>query len=106
MATTWKTTAVRVERPPGVSPAEFVAIIETWLSHQCILLAGGKAKTNTFHAVFDNPRDARLFKRRFAVRPISRIPLRDVSHPPGKATSAPVAVPPGVGGLVPVGDTA
>ena len=70
-----KTTIVRVERPSDVSQADFVVSIRSWLSHQCILLANleGVAVADIesiFVAEFDNPRDARLFARRFVTQPI------------------------------------
>ena len=70
-----KTTIVRVERPSDVSQADFVVSIRSWLSHQCILLANleGVAVADIesiFVAEFDNPRDARLFARRFVTQPM------------------------------------
>jgi hypothetical protein len=105
MATSWKTTRVRIERPVGISPADFLAIIWSWLHHQCILLADFSTKTEAFEAVFDNPRDAQLFKRRFAVRRTTDIADRNASHWPSNAPSAPAATPI-AGGLVPIGDAA
>jgi hypothetical protein len=105
MAPTWKTIAVRIARPPEVSPADFLAAIRSWLDHHCILLADFKSKTNAFDAVFDNPRDARLFERRFAVQPPSGVPGRVASRLPVKATSFSVAAPT-VSDLVSVGDAA
>jgi len=62
---------VRVKCPPRASPAEFVALIRAWVDHQCILLADfkGVSEANAeglFDAAFVNPRDAKLFARRFA----------------------------------------
>jgi hypothetical protein len=102
MGTTWKTIAVRIARPRDVAPADFLAVIRSWLDHHCILLADFKAKTEAFVAVFDTPRDARLFERRFAVQPASGVPDRRV---PVKASNLSAAAPT-VGGLVPVGDAA
>jgi hypothetical protein len=70
-----KTTVVRVRCPPKASLAEFEALIRAWVDHQCILLADfkGVSKANPeglFDAEFINPRDAKLFARRFAGQPI------------------------------------
>jgi hypothetical protein len=80
VATTWQTTTVRVERPPEASLGNFIAEIRSWLVHQCILadfkgvpLPG---KSGVFDVVFDNPRDALLFERRFAGQQTSNVPLR------------------------------
>ena len=74
MATTWQATTVRVERPPDASLGSFFAVIRSWLDHHCIfadfkgvLLPG---KSGVFDVVFDNPRDAALFERRFAGQPL------------------------------------
>ena len=75
MATTWKTTVVRVECPPVVSLAEFLATMRTWLGHHCIVLVDDlkpvtvTGREGVFDAEFDNPRDASLFGRRFANEP-------------------------------------
>ena len=79
-----KTTIVRVERPSDVSPADFVASIRSWLSHQCIMLANLESVAladieGIFVAEFDNPRDARLFARRFVTQPIFSRPRPRVS---------------------------
>jgi hypothetical protein len=65
------TTVVRIENPRDVSRADFLASIRSWLDHHCIMLANfrGVAFANMegiFDVEFDNPRDARLFERRFA----------------------------------------
>ena len=70
-----KTTVVRVRCPAKASPAEFAALIRAWVDHQCILLADfkGVSEANAeglFDASFVNPRDAKLFARRFAGQPI------------------------------------
>jgi hypothetical protein len=105
MGTPWKTIAVRIARPPEVAPADFLAVIRSWLDHHCILLADFKTKTDALVAVFDNPRDARLFERRFAVQTTSGVADRATFRVPVKASSFSVATPT-VGGLVPVGDAA
>ena len=69
-----KTTVVRIERPSDVPRADFVASIRSWLGHQCIILADdlkGVALPNIdgVDAEFDNPREARLFERRFVTQP-------------------------------------
>jgi hypothetical protein len=74
MATTWKTIAVRVERPPEVALAKFFADMRSWLDHQCIIPAEFRGVTladqsGVFDVLFDNPRDACLFGRRFAAQP-------------------------------------
>jgi hypothetical protein len=94
---------VRIARPPEVAPADFLAVIRTWLDHHCILLADFKPKTDALVAVFDNPRDARLFERRFAVQPTSGVPDRVTSRVPASNLSVAAAT---AGGLVPVGDAA
>jgi hypothetical protein len=71
-----KTMVVRVRCPPRASLAEFEASIRAWVAHQCILLADFKVVSEAnavglFAAEFDNPRDAKLFARRFAGQPIS-----------------------------------
>jgi hypothetical protein len=102
MATTWKTIAVRIERPSEVSPAEFSADIQAWLDHHCIMLAAFSCKGDVFDALFDNPRDARLFERRFATQPTSSIPARITPRRSVGATASSTAAP-SLGGLVPVG---
>lgn len=66
-----ETTVVRVTHPPEMTRAEFLVSMRAWLDHQCIvpahLLPGPERE---FDAAFDNPRDARLFARRFAGQPI------------------------------------
>ena len=79
-----KTTIVRVERPSDASPADFVVSIQSWLSHQCIMLANLESIAvagieGIFAAEFDNPRDARLFARRFVTQPIFPLPQPHVS---------------------------
>ena len=56
---------VRVSRPPEVTLGEFLAVVRKWLDHQCIL-ADFQGRDRMVEAQFDNPRDARLFERRFA----------------------------------------
>jgi len=68
VATTWQTVTVRIERPPEASLADFLAILQSWLDHHCIALAGFTGvtlpnKSGGFDVVFDNPRDALLFER-------------------------------------------
>ena len=79
-----KTTMVRVERPSDVSSADFVVSIRSWLSHQCIMLANLESVAladigGIVAAEFDNPRDARLFARRFMTQPIFSRPQPRVS---------------------------
>jgi len=105
MATTWKTIAVRVKCPPEVSLAEFSADMRAWLDHHCIMLADFRGKGDVFDALFDNPRDARLFERRFAAQPTSSIPARITPRRSVGATTSSIAAPT-LGGLVPVGDAA
>ncbi|HEV2187552.1 MAG TPA: hypothetical protein VGR70_10105 [Stellaceae bacterium] len=85
MASTWKTTVVRVECPPVVSLAEFLATMRTWLDHHCIVLVDDLKRVigrdGAFDAEFDNPRDARLFGRRFADRPTPLARRRTVPKP-------------------------
>jgi hypothetical protein len=76
MSSAWKTTIVRVERPPDVLPADFLVTLRSWLSHHCIVLANFDSVVLTdiegiFVAEFDNPRDARQFVRRFTIQRIS-----------------------------------
>jgi hypothetical protein len=75
MASARKTTVVRIECPPGVSRADFLASLQSWLNHQCVLTNLKNVVSanieGAFDAEFDNPRDARSFARRFATRPIS-----------------------------------
>jgi len=85
MATTWKTIAVRVERPSAASLAEFFVNMRSWLDHQCIMPAEFRGvslanKSGVFDVLFDNPRDALLFGRRFAARPTNYVPKRVASH--------------------------
>jgi len=103
LATTWKTIAVRIERPSEVALADFLAAIRSWLDHHCIMLANFRGKTDVFDAVFDNPRDARLFERRFAIQPTISVPERVASRRPARTTISPA---PTVGGLAPMGDAA
>ena len=93
MATTWKTVSVRVERPPEVSLAEYFADMRSWLDHNCIILADFRGVTladrnGVFDALFDNPRDALLFGRRFAPRLLSSVPARIASRPSLVATAS------------------
>jgi hypothetical protein len=73
MATTWKTIAVRVERPPEASLADFFADMRSWLDHHCIIPAEFRDvtlanKSGVFDVLFDNRKDALHFGRRFAVQ--------------------------------------
>lgn len=75
MANADKTTIVRVSLPAKASRVELLASMSAWLDHQCILLAALKlislsTTEGIFDATFDNPRDARLFARRFVGQPI------------------------------------
>lgn len=79
-----KTTIVRVETPSEVSPADFLASIRSWLNHHCILLANLQSVAladidGIFDAEFDQPRDARVFARRFTIEPIVSRPQTRVS---------------------------
>jgi len=83
MTTTWQTIAVPVERSED-SLGDFFAIIQSWSDHHCIMLVDFTEvtlpnKSGVFDVVFDNPRDALLFERRFAGQPTSNIPLRIAS---------------------------
>jgi hypothetical protein len=74
MANAQKTSVVRVECPSEVSPGDFLATMRGWLDHQCILVADFRSiplenNEGVFEVEFDNPRDARLFERRFAPGP-------------------------------------
>ena len=73
MATTWQTITVQVRRPPEVSLGEYFAAIRMWLDHHCIMLADFRGKGDVFDALFDNPRDACLFERRFAAQPTNSV---------------------------------
>jgi hypothetical protein len=80
MTTTWQTITVRVQRSED-SLGDFFAIIQSWSDHHCIVLVDFTEvalpnKRGVFDVVFDNPRDALLFERRFAGQPTSNIPLR------------------------------
>jgi hypothetical protein len=93
MATTWQTIAVRIERPPEASLADFFAILRSWLDHHCIILADFKGvtlpnKSGVFDVVFDNERDALLFGRRFADQPASSVPVRIASRRSINATTS------------------
>src|ERR1700722_4834653 len=93
MATTWKTVSVRVERPPEVSLAEYFADMRSWLDHNCIILADFRGvalvnRSGVFDALFDNPRDALLFGRRFAPRLTDNAPARVASRPSIVATAS------------------
>ena len=105
MATTWKTIAVRVERPPEVSLAEFFADLRSWLDHHCIMLADFRGKGDVFDALFDNPRDARLFERQYADQPTSDVRVPIASRRSVSATTSSIAAP-ALDDLVPVGDAA
>jgi hypothetical protein len=91
VATTWQTTTVRVERPPEASLGNFIAEIRSWLVHHCILadfkgvpLPG---KGGVFDVVFDNPRDAALFERRFAGQSTGNVPVRTAARGAANATA-------------------
>jgi hypothetical protein len=105
MATTWKTITVRIERPPEVSLAEFFADMRAWLDHHCIMLADFKGKGDVFDALFDNPRDARLFERRFAAQSMGSVPTR-IAPPRLVGATASSIEAAALGSLVPVGDAA
>lgn len=65
------TAVVRVTHPPEMTRAEFLASMRVWLDHQCIVPAHFlSGPERIFDVAFDNPRDARLFARRFAGRSI------------------------------------
>lgn len=94
MATTWKTIAVRVERPTEIPLGEFLADMRSWLDHRCILLADFKAvpsKSGVFDALFDNPRDALFFGRRFAAQLPSSVPVRAAVRRSVIATTSSIA---------------
>jgi hypothetical protein len=81
MATTWKSIAVRIERPPEISLAEFFTKMRSWLDHHCIIPADFRGvtlanKSGVFDVLFDNARDARLFGRRFAIQPTNSVTVR------------------------------
>ena len=105
MSIIWKTTAVRVTRPPEVLLAEFFAVMRMWLDHHCIMLADFRDNGDGFDALFDNPRDARLFRRRFAIRPTSAAPARTI---PTRLPSVAVhsKETPILGDLIPVANAA
>jgi hypothetical protein len=95
MATTWKTITVRVERPPETSLGEFFANMRSWLDHHCIMLADFRNVTlvdrnDAFDVLFDNPRDALLFGRRFAAQPASNVATGRASRPSIIATTSSV----------------
>jgi|HubBroStandDraft_4_1064222.scaffolds.fasta_scaffold271239_2 hypothetical protein len=95
MASTRKTTAVRVERPRDASLADFFANMRSWLDHQCIMPAEFRGVTlankgGVFDVLFDNPRDALLFGRRFAAQSARNVSLRRASLRPINATTPPV----------------
>jgi hypothetical protein len=80
MATTWKTITVRVERPPETSLAVFFAEMRSWLDHRCIIPAEfngitSETKSGVFDVLFDDPRDALLFARRFAAQATGSNPV-------------------------------
>ena len=104
IAPTWKTIAVRIERPREVSTGDFLATIRCWLDHHCIILADLRGKTDIFDAVFDNPRDARLFERRFGAQSTSKIPARTAARRSVSATASSFEA--SVGGLTPVDNAA
>ena len=101
MSTAWQTITVRVSCPSEGSLDEFLAIMRTWLNHHCILLADLRDNGDGFDALFDNPRDARLFERRFAARPTSSAPSRIALYLPVTVT-APAKEMPVLDGLIPV----
>ena len=87
MASTRKTTAVRVEHPRDVSLADFLADVRSWLDHQCIMPAEFNGVTlgnrsGVFDVLFDNPRDAALFGRRFATQSARSVSVRGASRRP------------------------
>jgi hypothetical protein len=78
---------VRVERPSEIPLGEFLGDLRKWLDHHCVMLASLNPvtlanKSGVFDALFDDPRDARLFGRRFAVqrREAGAPPQHGVSH--------------------------
>jgi hypothetical protein len=105
MSTTWKTTTVRVSRSPEVLLSEFFEAMRMWLDHHCIILADFRGADVEFDALFDNPRDARLFERRFAARSTSDTPVPIPLHLPLTVT-APSQELPVLGGLIHVSTAA
>jgi hypothetical protein len=92
VATTRQTITVRVERPHETSLENFFAVMRSWLAHHCIMLADFKGvplpgKSRVFDVVFDNPRDAALFGRRFAGKPTRNVPVRTPSRGSISATA-------------------
>jgi hypothetical protein len=97
MATTWEMITVRVERPPETPLGDFFAEMRSWLDHHCIMLADFRAvtlanKSGVFDVLLDNPRDARLFGRRFAAQPTSNV-LTNVSGRKASRPAVGVAMP-------------
>jgi hypothetical protein len=95
MASIRKTTAVRVERPRDASLADFFANMRSWLDHQCIMPAEFRGVTlankgGVFDVLFDNPRDAVLFGRRFAAQSTRNLPVRGPSRRSIAATTSAV----------------
>jgi hypothetical protein len=93
MATTWQTITVRVERPSEASLGDFLKVLRSWLDHHCIILADFQDvtvpnKSGVFDAVFDNPRDALFFGRRFAGQPTNNVPVRIASRRSIEATTS------------------
>src|ERR1700720_2934383 len=93
MATTWKTITVRVERPPEMSLGEFFAEMRSWLDHRCIIPAEFRGiavanKSDVFDVLFDDPRDALFFGRRFTAQATSGVPERRASRWPIGATAS------------------
>ena len=96
MAATWKTIVVRVERPPEASLAEFFVDMRSWLDHRCIIPAEFKGVTlankgGVFDVLFDNPREALLFGRRFGAESMGSDPVLIPSRQPTVATGASIA---------------
>jgi hypothetical protein len=95
MASTKKTIAVRVERPRDASLADFFANMRSWLDHQCIMPAEFRGvtlanKSGVFDVLFDNPRDALLFGRRFAAQSARNARARGASRRSNGATNSAV----------------
>ncbi len=105
MSTTWKITTVRISRPPGVLLGEFFADMRMWLDHHCIMLADFRGRGDGFEALFDNPRDARLFEWRFTARSTSVVPARAATHPALTVTAYSKEIPV-LGDLVAVANAA
>jgi hypothetical protein len=95
MGTTWKTIAVRIARPPDLAPADFLAVIRSWLNHHCILLADFKSRPKPTHLsqyLDQHPKHQHVVKRRPGAEFGHGWTTKKSSQPPSRRRPMPAAI--------------